>query len=188
MASNVLRPEEWPDLVSAIRQGDPNIGSRLADRERRFDNFFATGFYVPVVTQGATITSQATTIGRWFRIGDWAFVHGLFVANSAGTLSSNIRFSVPSELPIGPVLPAGVGAAQLINGSLSWVDVSLAPDGYAIAHAYSIDAFTIEGQVGAEQGTAVSQRRLGAGGTDQIAAGDFLELAMSYYTSSASVV
>ena len=93
MASNVLRPEDWPDIVKRIRNGDDEaVAAFLSDRERRFDNYFANGFYTPVVTQGATITSQSPTFGRWFRVGDWAFIHGYFLANSAGTVANNIRF------------------------------------------------------------------------------------------------
>lgn len=101
MGSNTWRAEEWPDLVAAIRSGDPNVGARLANRERNHDNFFQVitkQDFVPVVSQAGAFTYTTYTFNG-FRTGPWVELNfRCVVTNSPG--AGNFAITVPAQLPI----------------------------------------------------------------------------------------
>jgi hypothetical protein len=191
MASNNLRPEEWQNLVSRIRTGDPTVAQALTDRERRFDNFFATGQYKPVATQNATLTTANVaneTYGHWIRIGNWVWVQASFRSTSSGTASNRILLSVPPELLIAsPTFQSNNVDITIPRGQFTWVDDSTAPDGIITGTAVSYANTHIAGITSGVQGSAESTIYIGEGAFNQVVSGDWVKMNVNYLTNNAMV-
>jgi len=187
MASDNLRPEEWPDLVRMIQEGHPNIGQRLVDRERRFDNFFATGQYKPTATAGAALTGSTVateTWGEWIRFGRWVFVQAQFRSTSAGTASNRILLSVPPELLIAGPVPGGSASIFVPRGQFIWEDDSTAPDGIVTGTAVPYGSTHIAGITSGIFGAAETFIYIGEGATSTVASGDWVAMSVMYLTSA----
>lgn len=121
MATNSLRPEEWPGIVDRIRRGDPNIGAYLTDRERRFDQFFGGYSVQGTITQAGGQTVTAYT-------GGWEFNRfGTRVIGVFSAIWDNITPGVVTGSATTPVisvsLPAGfdrLAAGQGRGVGMSW--------------------------------------------------------------------
>jgi len=115
MGSGLLHPEEWPDLVTAIRDTkNSDVGQRISARESRFDNFFSSFDYVPLLYQtSGTALACSTAAGKVFRIGGLVFIHAQFIITGAGAGPNIISFSLPETLPAF----ATTGAGQAAGGT-----------------------------------------------------------------------
>ena len=110
MGTNILHPEEWIEISAAIAAGD-DVGHRLAERERRFDNYFQdlTDFYTPTMGQSnftindgpiSTVTLSASRV-RGLRVGSWIMMTVSMTASSTlafGANASGITVVLPKEL------------------------------------------------------------------------------------------
>lgn len=144
MGSDTWRADEWPEIVEAIRNGDPSAGARLAARERKFDNYFRRftfADYQPVVTQGGNTITYSLTANSHFsglRVGNMVFLNFRAVTTAAGAAGS-IAFSVPSFLPmeLGTFVPlvghvlAFQQATITCNFAAAFATSSLLVGGYA---------------------------------------------------------
>lgn len=103
MTTNILSPTDWPDLIRRIQAGDPSVGSAIAERERRFDNFF-DNFSSPNVAagtlyQGAVACSVALNEVYGHRVGNWVTIKGLVVVSALAT-AGVIELDPPAAFPI----------------------------------------------------------------------------------------
>lgn len=143
MATDILHPEEWLELSSAIQAGE-NVGSRLMERERRFDNYFKdlTDSFTPQFGQRDTtlldvgytfVTTSATSV-RGMRIGQWVMLSIRGVASSSlafGANASGIAIAISKELGMES------SAADLL-GTFGWRDASAGTNTYGFSTPVSL--------------------------------------------------
>lgn len=168
MATNILHPEEWPDIIAAIRSGDPNIGSRLADRERRFDNYFATYPYVPVLKTGGAVKTCTVVYADVFRIGTRVWITAEVTATQAGAANATVRLMLPPELPA-PAYTAG----ESLAGVFTVKEVS---SGKLYVGAARIDVDNVTGW------PHNLTDKIGPGTGTTIASGDSIAMSINYPT------
>ena len=100
MASNTVDPGEWPELVERIRNTtDSSIGSRLADRERRSDNYFADFEFTPQIAQTMTAIAGTVLYAEGQRVGRWIHIFAAVRVTAAGAGNNAIRMYIPEILP-----------------------------------------------------------------------------------------
>lgn len=120
LATNTLNPDEWPDIIRRIRSGDPSIGRYLAERERRFDNFFGQFKDVPSLTQegGQTVTAYT---------GGWEFARfGTRVIAVFSAIWDNITPGIVTGSATTPIISVSLpqGFNRLATGQGTHVGVS----------------------------------------------------------------
>lgn len=174
MASNALRPEEWPDIVKAIQAGDPNVGARLVDRERRFDNFFAAFPYTPVLKTGGTAKTCTVTYADVFRIGTRVWISAEVVATQAGTALSTVRLTIPAVLP-----PPAYALGEMLTGVFTVHEVS---SGKLYVGAACLDVDNVSGW---PHGLT---DKIGPGTGTTIGVGDTIAMTINYPTANNPLV
>lgn len=169
MATNNLRPEEWPDIVNRIRNAsDADVGAFLAERERRFDNFFQTIGKEEVGTisafQNSAAVAASLTDAVGIRVGTFVFLNLTITLTAGSTGAGTIMVTAPVDLPV-------VGASINPVGVMMFFDLSLLSTTQNITHVVNNDKFSLAG-----------------GTTTQLAIGDILGISVQYRTSATAVM
>jgi hypothetical protein len=103
MTTDMLDSGDWPNIVQRIRDGDPTVGAHLAERERRFDNFFGvisrTDTTPGAILQGA-VERNVVYHDLWgYRIGNWVHLKGTAEIDTLVAQTGRITVEFPEQLP-----------------------------------------------------------------------------------------
>jgi hypothetical protein len=105
LASNAIRPEDWPDLVRRIRDAsDAEVGAFLTERERRFDNYLESEYFEewdPVWrdSAGTAVPTFAVRTGWIYRKGRFVeFAFLVSTADSMAGVTSGMYVELPTDL------------------------------------------------------------------------------------------
>lgn len=176
MPTNVIDPSEWNDLVRRLRDdNDATVASRLAERERRLDNYFADFTFVPQVAQSLTSISGTVLYAEAQRIGRWVHLIAGFRLSAAGNAGQVIRMFLPETLPALGV--SGVDAAINV-GNFEVYDASTTDWFYGDASMDAGSRSVTGKSYGATSGMGVELPALA------LASGDEVRINIHYPTSA----
>lgn len=121
MATNTNDPGDWYDIVSRIRNASDNdVATRIAERERRFDNYFADFDFTPTIAQPTVAIAATVNYAVGQRIGRWITMAMSLTMTAVGPGNFVVRIFIPEALPV-----IGVSGTDVIQvGTFEVNDIS----------------------------------------------------------------